>query len=307
MNFEITTLGTASALPMANRFPSAHLLNVHGRLFLIDCGEGCQMQLRRYNFSLLKIDNIFISHAHGDHIFGLFGLLSTFAMLGRTNDLHIYAPSVLEDILAFFHKYFGDGLKYNVIHHKLEMKEPLPIYESKSLVVSAFPLKHRVPTFGFLFKEKEPAQNVHKEMIEPNNLTLYEIARLKEGKQVVRESGEILDPALFTYKPYHGRSFAYCSDTLPFKKLIKWIEGVDLLYHEATFADDMAKMAKTTHHTTGLQVGEIAQQAQVKRLVIGHFSSRYPNTDTILEEARLSFPNTDAAKEGMKFEVPLLR
>ena len=242
MEFSFLTMGTASALPTANRYPSAHILTVRERLFLIDCGEGAQMQMRKFGVSFAKIDNIFISHLHGDHLFGLFGLLSTMAMGGRTADLHIYAPGGFGKILSFFMEQFGEGIKYNIEFHPISCKEPLQIFDSRQLEVFAFPLVHRGETYGFLFKEKEPQLNVRKHLIEPYKLSLYDIARLKEGKDIVRSASFIDDDGTeveyeetlknedFTYLPYKPRSFAYCTDTLPFKRLAGWIKGVDLIY-----------------------------------------------------------------------------
>lgn len=305
MDFNLTTLGTASALPTVNRYPSAHVLNVHGRLFLIDCGEACQIQMRRCGISFNKIEEIFISHIHGDHIFGLFGLLSTLSMLGRTKELKIYAPYSFSEILSFYMRIFGEGVKYNIRHIPVKCKEPSLIYENKSVEVYAFSLKHRIDTHGYLFREKMPARNLYKEMVEKESLSLFEIARLKGGENVVREDGQVLRSEEYTYQPYIPRSFAYCSDTAPFEELSSWIEGVDLLYHEATFGEDMIKMAEETYHSTAAQSAGCALRANVGRLVMGHFSSRYRDVNPLLEEARKIFPESYLASEGTIFEVPL--
>lgn len=312
MEFSLMTLGTASALPTANRYPSAHILTVRERLFLIDCGEGAQMQMRKAGISLGKIDNIFISHLHGDHVFGLFGLLSTLAMMGRANPLYIHAPYQLDPVLKFFKEQFGEGLKYEIVHVPVRCKEIEKVLDLKTLEVYAFPLEHRGETYGYLFREKTPARNVHKHLIEPYNLSLYEIARLKEGTDVVRtvetdglEYQQILKSEEFTYLPYTPRSFAYCSDTAPFEKLAEWVKGVDLLYHEGTFGNELKEMAKATLHSTASDAAMCAEAAAVGKLVIGHYSSRYKTTDGLLSEARAIFPNTFAAKEGAVFDVPL--
>lgn len=311
MEFSLTTLGTASALPTANRYPSAHVLTVHERLFLIDCGEGAQMQMRKAGIPFSKIDNIFISHLHGDHLFGIFGFLSTLAMGGRQTPLYIYAPDGFSKILAFFMAQFGEGIKYEIIHQPVKCKEPVLIYESKQVDVYAFPLVHRGETYGYLFKEKMPRRNVHKHLIEPYNLSLYEIARLKEGTSVERILDEgsgttcTLAPEEFTYLPYQPRSFAYCSDTAPFKRVYNWIKGVDLLYHEATYANDLKDLAKTTFHSTTYDAAVCAREAQAGKLIISHFSSRYKTPDPLLVEARELFPETYLAKEGTKFDIPL--
>ena len=307
MDFSLTTMGTASARPVANKYPSAHVLKIHGRLFLIDCGEGTQLQLSRYGFSHVKIDRIFISHLHGDHLFGIFGLLSTMALMGRTAPLYIYAPEGFEKVLAFFMEHFGEGVIFDVIHVPLISAAPQLIFESRSVEVSAFGLNHRIEAFGFLFKEKEPARNIHKWKIEVDNLTLAEIGTLKRGEDVVRSDGQLLKVEDYTYIPYKGRSLAYCSDTAPFPELASYIRGVDLLYHEATFAEDLHEMARWTFHSTGTQAASVAREAEVGKLVIGHFSSRYRDLNVILKEAQAIFPETELAKEGMKFDIPLVR
>ena len=317
MEFSFLTMGTASALPTANRYPSAHILTVRERLFLIDCGEGAQMQMRKFGVSFAKIDNIFISHLHGDHLFGLFGLLSTMAMGGRTADLHIYAPGGFEKILTFFMEQFGEGIKYKIEFHPISCKEPLQIFDSRQLEAFAFPLVHRGETYGFLFREKEPQLNVHKHLIEPYKLSLYDIARLKEGKDIIRESSFVDDDGTevfyeetlknedFTYLPYKPRSFAYCTDTLPFKRLAGWIKGVDLMYHDSTYTKEFEELAKTTLHSTSASAACCAKEAGAGKLVLGHYSSRYKSLETMLEEAREIFPSVELAKEGMKFEIEL--
>jgi ribonuclease Z len=307
MTFSFTSLGSASAMPTVDRFPSAHVLNVHERLFLIDCGEGCQLKLRKYGFSFLKIHEIFISHLHGDHIFGLWGLLSTMSMLGRTADITIFAPVSFGPVLDSFLKHFGAGFLFKVKHVKLKGDDLLPLFETKSAEVYAFPLNHRIDCFGFLFREKKPPRNIRKHLIEPNKLSLYEIARLKEGSDVAREDGQVLENDYFTYLPYNPRSFAYCSDTAPFEGLKDYVEGCDLLYHEATFASDLSAMARKTMHSTATDAARCALDAKVAKLVIGHFSSRYKNTDVLLNEARDLFLGTYIAQEGMVFEVPLVK
>lgn len=300
MNFSLMTLGTASALPTADRYPSAHILTVHERLFLIDCGEGAQMQIRRAGVSMARIDNILISHLHGDHIFGLFGLLSTFGMAGRQSPLYIYAPDRMAQILDFFRREFGEGLKYEIVLNPVKCREILKIYENRSMEIYAFPLNHREESYGYLFREKQPKPNIVKEAIERYNLSLYEIARLKEGKDIEKvASSEV------TYIPYTPRSFAYCSDTAPFKALPGWISGVDLLYHEATFTEEYRELAKKTFHSTAADAARCALEAGAKRLVLGHFSSRFKSVTPILKEARSLFKESCLAKEGTVFDIPL--
>jgi len=307
MKFSFTSLGCASALPTVNRFPSAHVLNVHERLFLIDCGEGCQIQLRKYGFSFLKIRDIFISHIHGDHIFGLCGLLSTMSLIGRTATLFIYAPHSFSELLSSFMKFFGGSFQYEIVHITVSGDHPEVIMETKSSEVLSFPLNHRIDCYGYLFREKEPIMNVHKHLIDPYKLSLYEIARLKEGEDVIRDNGETLLNLDFAYKPYVPRSFAYCSDTAPFDSLSNYVKNVDLLYHEATFGTDMQKMATDTRHSTASQAANCALEAGTKKLLIGHFSSRYKKIEVLLDEAREVFSETYIANEGMEFDIPLIK
>ena len=306
MNFTLNILGTASALPTVNRYPSAQVLDVRGRLFLIDCGEGVQMQMRRSRLSILKLDTVFITHLHGDHTFGIFGLLSTMSMLGRRTPLHIYAPEAFGTILASFLSSFGDGFNFEPVHHTVKAKEPVMIYDTRTVEVTAFPLRHRIETYGYLFREKTPMKNVRKEAVSEAGLSLAEIAALKRGEDVVRDTG-ILRSSELTYLPYEPRSFAYCSDTAPFPKLSSWISGVDLLYHEATFPVEYAHIANATWHSTTEQAAKCALEAGARKLVIGHYSSRFPDVGFYLDEVTGIFPNAVLGREGMKIEVPLTR
>ena len=306
MEFTYTPLGTASATPSVYRYPSAHVLNIRGRLFLIDCGEACQIRLRRMGISFLKIDHILISHLHGDHLFGLFGLLSSMAMVGRTSLLNLYGPERLRKTLDFFLEEYGEGVKFQIEFHPLgAMQGPQTILSARKLDIQAFPLRHRIPTYGFLFREHEPELNLRKDLVEKYQLGISEMARLKRGDRVIREDGQCLEPEQFTYRPWEPRSFAYCSDTSVFAELPKWIQGVDLLYHEATFADSEVECARTTFHSTARQAAICARTAGVKRLLIGHFSARYPDLSKLLSEARSEFEAVDIATELTTFEVPL--
>ena len=310
MNFTLKVLGTASALPTTDRYPSAQVLDVHGRLFMIDCGEGAQIQMRKAGISFLKIEHICLSHIHGDHLFGLFGLLSTMGMLGRKSPLYIYAPAAFSPVLEFFKSHFGEGLLFEIRHVVLDMTEPVVVYENRRMELSAFPLNHRVDTYGFLFREKMPARNVRKEAIAAYGLTLSEIASLKRGEDVVRDSpsGQMtIRNAEVAYQPYVPRSYAYCSDTAPFPELADWIRGASLLYHESTFPAQMQEMADRTYHSTTLQAARTALDAGVGRLLVGHYSSRFPSVDFYLDELRSIFPDTELAHDMDVFEIPLVR
>ncbi len=302
MNFTLNVLGTASALPTTERYPSAQVLDVRGRLFMIDCGEGAQIALRRAKVSFLKIEHICLSHLHGDHLFGIFGLLSTMGMLGRSSKLDIYAPRQFARILDFFMENFGEGVKFEINHVVLEMSEPTVVYENRTVELLAFPLNHRVETFGFIIREKIPPFNVRKDAISRYGLTLAEIGALKRGEDVVREDC-VIPNAEVAYRPYEPRSYAYCSDTAPFPELAEWIKGVTLLYHEATFPVDMSEMAVKTFHSTTLQAAQTALDAGVGRLIVGHYSSRFPSVDFYLDELRSIFSSTDLAHDGDVFHI----
>ena len=307
MNFTLKVLGTASALPTTERYPSAQVLDVRGRLFMIDCGEGAQIQLRKAGVSFLKIEHICLSHIHGDHLFGLFGLLSTMGMLGRSSDLDIYAPASFRPVLDFFLSSFGEGIKFGINFVPLEMKEPEVVYENRTVELLAFPLNHRVDTYGFVIREKLPPYNVHKEAISRYGLSLTEIGTLKRGEDVLRPDGSVVRSDEAAYVPYVPRSYAYCSDTAPFPELSRWIAGVDLLYHEATFPAEMSEMAEKTFHSTTLQAAQTALDAGAKRLLVGHYSSRFPSVDFYLDELKTVFPNAELAHDLDEFEIPLLK
>ena len=302
MNFTLNVLGTASALPTTERYPSAQVLNVRGRLFMIDCGEGAQIQLRKAGVSFLKIEHICLSHVHGDHIFGLFGLLSTMGMLGRTAPLNIYAPRSLAPVLDFFRSSFGEGLLYEIRHVELQMTSPEVVYENRTVELLAFPLNHRVETFGFLIREKMPQHNVHKEAIARYGLTLAEIGTLKRGEDVVREDMLIRNEDA-AYIPFKPRSYAYCSDTAPFPELAQWVKGVSVLYHEATFPAEMSEMAEKTFHSTTLQAAQCAKDAGVGRLLVGHYSSRFPSLDFYLDQLRSVFQESFLTRDMDVFEI----
>ena len=302
MNFTLNVLGTASALPTTERYPSAQVLNVRGRLFMIDCGEGAQIQLRKAGVSFLKIEHICLSHVHGDHIFGLFGLLSTMGMLGRTAPLNIYAPKSLAPVLDFFRSSFGEGLLYEIRHVELQMTSPEVVYENRTVELLAFPLNHRVETFGFLIREKMPQHNVHKEAIARYGLTLAEIGTLKRGEDVVRED-MVIRNADAAYIPFKPRSYAYCSDTAPFPELAQWVKGVSVLYHEATFPAEMSEMAEKTFHSTTLQAAQCAKDAGVGHLLVGHYSSRFPSLDFYLDELRSVFHESFLTRDMDVFEI----
>lgn len=303
MTFSVTVLGSSSALPTSTRFPSAHVLNAHERLFLIDCAEGTQIQLRRFHLKMSKINHIFISHLHGDHTLGLIGLISTFNLKGRKSDLHIFAHKELEKNLLFNINFFIDELNFKIVFHHLAPNKHQVIYDDGKIVVESLPLKHRVPSTGFIFREKKGLPNIRKEMIEKYSLSLAEISAIKNGSDLTTADGQIVLNADLTYYSAEPRSYAYCSDTLYREKLIGMLTDIDLLYHEATFASSEEKLAKQTGHSTSAQAATIALKSGAKKLIIGHFSSRYKSVELLLNEAKAVFDNTFAVEDGQVFEV----
>ena len=305
MKFSLTILGSNSAFPTSKRFPTAHVLNVHERFFLIDCGEGTQHQIRRNRFRFSKINHIFISHLHGDHYFGIFGLLSTMALLGRKADLHIFGLPDLKTIIDFQLNYFYEELPYKIVFHPLQYKYEEIIYSDKHVEVTSFPLKHRIPTCGFLFRETTKELRIKKDMIDFYQIPIKEIGRIKQGADFTNDEGELIPNNQLTHPPLPQRSYAFCSDTTYSEKIIPFIQNTDLLYHEATFLHELADQAKSSGHSTALQAGMIAKQAQVKKLIIGHFSSRYKDVTPLVEEARSVFTESYPAEEDESWEVDL--
>lgn len=290
-------------MPVKGRNQSAQALLVHGRLFLIDCGEGTQYRMVEQKIPMMKLDSVFLSHVHGDHVFGIFGLLSTLGMKGRQTPLNIFAPVNFGPILKFFLSYYGDGLAYEIRFTPLKMKEPETILETKSVAIQAFPLNHGIETFGFRFAEKEPPFNVHKDAIERYGLTLTEIGTLKRGEDVLREDGCVIPAAEAAYKPFVPRSYAYCSDTAPFPEEAGWLRGTTVLYHEATYQEEFADQGALRHHSTTLQAARLAAEAGVQKLLIGHYSSRSSEVRAYEAECRSVFPETFATSDGDRYEI----
>jgi ribonuclease Z len=299
----VTILGSSSALPTSERFPTAHLLKANERFFLIDCGEGTQMQLRKYRIRLGKINHIFISHLHGDHTFGLFGLLSTMNLLGRKEPLHIYGPGLLEEMLLDHLKFFQSDFDYDLAFHRIQSRRSALVYEDKNIEVRSLPLIHRIPTCGFLFREKEKERNMIKEKIIEYKIPVREIVKIKKGSDFILPDGSVISNADLTMNPPVPRSYAYCSDTRPNQAILPLIKNVDLLYHESTFLHADEKLAHETYHTTSRQAAEFARQANAGKLLLGHFSSRYKDTSEFESEARETFENAIAVNDGDVFEV----
>jgi len=304
MNFSVTVLGTASAIPNSKRNPSSQLINIHERFFLVDCGEGTQIQIRKNKQKLGKINHIFISHLHGDHVYGLFALLSTYNLLDRNTPLHIYANKNLKEILAFHEQHFISNQKFELIFHALPEGESLDLYEDDHVFISAFPLQHSVPTHGFVFKEKERLRKINKYKIEAYNIPVTQIMNIKNGASFTCENGDVIPNKELTLNPPPARSFAYCSDTAYTESILPFIKNVDLLYHEATFKDSEKDRAKITQHSTAKDAANIAHLANAERLLIGHFSSRYKYLDALKKEAQSIFEKTEIAVDGETHLIP---
>lgn len=302
--FELTILGTGSALPTSKRYHTAHVLNVRERFFLIDCGEGAQIQMRKYGVKFARINHIFISHLHGDHYFGLIGLLTTYTLLGRTSDLHIYAHSELPNILESQLKYMGDDIQYKIIWHPLNFKQAQTVLENDVIKITSFPVKHRMACCGFKFEEQPLDLNIRKEKIDKYNIPVKSIYRIKKGEDFIQPNGTIIPNKKITLPQFKQRTYAFCTDTAYLPDLYKQIQNVDLLYHEATFDKSMENKAESTYHSTARQAGLVARDSNAKKLLIGHFSSRYKKVDFMVNEAREEFKNTEAANEGMIIKIP---
>ena len=305
MSFELTILGSSAALPTSKRFPSAHLLNAGERFFLVDCGEGTQIRLRHFGINPMRIHHILISHLHGDHVFGLFGLLSSLGMMGRKVPIHLYGPAILEEYLSSYTRFFG------TLPFSLEFSKPGEenefIYENDKLTIKAIPLKHRTTAYGYLFREKKKPLNVKKEQIEAFGLGIADIVKVKRGEDYVTGKGKVIPNSRLTLPPVHQRSYAYLSDTRFDPGLAETVTGVDLLFHEATFLDRDKKLAVETQHSTAAEAATLARQAEVKRLLIGHFSSRYKDPLLFENEAKAIFENSRAVNDGDIYSIPLER
>lgn len=301
--FELHILGCGSALPTTRHFSTSQVVNIREKLFMIDCGEGAQLQLRKSRLKFSRLNHIFISHLHGDHCFGLPGLISTFGLLGRTADLHIHSPHGLEQLFAPMLKYFCNNLLYKVYFHEFETDAPKIIYDDRSVTVTTIPLQHRIPCCGFLFEERKQPDHIIRDMVDAYKVPTFELNRIKNGADYITPDGEVVPHSRLTRPSAPARKFAYCSDTRYLESIIPLIKGVDLLFHEATFAQKDLARAKETFHTTARQAGQIALAAEVKKLVIGHFSARNEDENLLLEEASEVFPHTILAKETLCVSV----
>lgn len=306
MNFELTILGSSSAIPTSEKYPTAQVLNVLERFFLIDCGEGTQIQLRRMKISFAKIRHIFISHLHGDHFYGLPGFISTRNLLGITSDIHIYSHSKLKELLDPLISHVKGELGFRIVFHPLNFSRTERIFSDNKAEVYSFPLKHSIPCCGFLFREKPGLPNLIKEKIEELRIPIRYMQAIKEGAGYISEEGIAFPHEELTIPPAPPRTYAFCTDTAFWDTIPDIIGKADLLYHEATFMTDLEAMAAKTLHSTARQAATIAMKAGVTKLLIGHFSTRYKNTDGFLKEAREIFENCEIASEGQRYVVPRL-
>jgi ribonuclease Z len=301
--FTITILGSSAALPTLGRFPSCQFVQIKKHRFLIDAGEGAQIQLNRYGINIIRIEAIFISHLHGDHYLGLMGLLFSMHLNKRKSDLHLYAFKGLSEIILLQLKYSKSILYYKIIFHELEENSVQKIFDSNALTVETIPLTHKISCNGFLFREKPKPRRIDKEKI-PDGILIQHIAMLKQGLDVLEESGEVLYRNKdFTLPPRKQRSYAYCSDTAFATNMVEQVTDVDILYHEATFAKEDQEKATETKHSTATEAAIIAKLAGAKKLLIGHFSARYHSPELLLGEARITFPETFLANEGETFNI----
>ncbi len=304
MNFELTILGTNSALPAYGRHPSAQVLQVQESSYLIDCGEGTQMRMNDFDIRRGKIRQIFISHLHGDHIYGLIGLLTSYALLGRKEPLDIFSPEGLEAMIQLQISYGGGRFPFPVRFHVIDTEVHQLIYEDKQLTVHTIPLNHRVPTCGFLFKERPRPRRMLPEQIEKYDIPFSKIKAIKAGEDLKLEDGRVISNDLLTTPSPEPRSFAYCSDTRYSETIIPFIKKVDLLYHESTFLHDAILRAQETLHSTALEAATIAHKARVGQLILGHYSSRYPDPKVFLKEALTIFDRSVLGIEGKTYSVP---
>ena len=302
MNAKLSIIGSGSALPTKSNFPTSQLLELRNKQFLIDCGEGTQIRMRQMGLKNSHLGHIFISHLHGDHCFGLMGLISTFGMLNHTSDIQIHAHPDLEKLMQPQLKYFCEGLPFQVLFQPFNPSVNEIIYEDRTIQVSSIPLKHRVPCSGFLFEEKTGDRHIIRDMIDFYKVPVWKIGKIKQGEDFTTEEDEIIPNDLLTLPPTPPIRYAYCSDTAYSEKIIPIIEGVDLLYHEATFMEDELYRARATQHSTARQAAEIAKKANVKRLIIGHYSARYNHKTALLNEARQVFERTELGEDMTSYE-----
>lgn len=299
---KLTILGCYAATPRTLTNPTSQVLEIRNRLFLIDCGEGTQVQLRKNKIKFSKINHVFISHLHGDHLYGLIGTISTFSLLGRTTDLHIYGPKGIKELILLQLKLTESWTTYSLFFHELESKESEVIFEDNKVIVKTIPLKHRVYTNGFLFQEKPAERKLNVEAVQQYDIHVAYYQKIKNGGNVTLDDGTVIENEKLTFDPEPTKSYAFCSDTVYNEEIIPIIANTDILYHESTFLDSEARLAEKTLHSTSKEAATIALKANVKQLILGHYSTRYDGIERFKEEAETIFPNVLLGDDGVSFE-----
>lgn len=299
---KLTILGCYAATPRTITNPTSQVLEIKNRMFLIDCGEGTQVQLRKNKIKFSKINHIFISHLHGDHFFGLVGLISTFMLLNRESDLHVYGPKGIKELILMQLRAGNSYTGYNLYFHELESKESEVLFEDEKVIVKTIPLKHRIYTNGFLFQEKNKERKLHIDKIQNLGIDVVYYQKIKYGGDIRLDDGTLIPNHEITFDPEHEKSYAFCSDTVYDESIIPIIREVDMLYHESTFLEKEAYLAEKTMHTTAKQAATIALNANVKNLMLGHYSTRYESIEMFKTEAETIFPNVLLAEDGKEFE-----
>ena len=303
MHFEVTILGSNGAIPAHDRHPTSHVLNYNGDGFLLDCGEGTQIQMSRHNIKRGRLDHVFITHLHGDHFFGMMGLITSFNLNNRESTLHIHGPEGIEQIVTTHFKYAQTQLKYKIEFHVVNDDKPRLVYENQLLTVESIILKHRIPTTGFLFREKPGQRKILPEKITLHDIPVHEIAKIKQGADYADPNGTVILNSELTTDATPARSYAFCTDTVYTESFVDQITGVSALYHEATFLNMHKERAAETLHSTTYEAATIASKAKVGKLIIGHFSARYQDLSPMLAECQEIFPNTELAIEGKSYTI----
>jgi len=299
---KLTILGCYAATPRTITNPTSQVLEIKNRMFLIDCGEGTQVQLRKHKIKFSKINHIFISHLHGDHFYGLIGLVSTFMLLNRTNDLHIYGPKGIKEVITLQLRLANSWTNYGLYFHELESKESEIVFEDEKVIVKTIPLRHRIYTNGFLFIEKIGDRKLNVDAVQQYEIDTVYYQKIKNGKDITLEDGRVIDNQLLTFDPEKPKRYAFCSDTMYDEAIVPHLENVTALYHEATFLESEAEKAPITMHSTAKEAARIALKANVEHLILGHYSTRYPSISLFKEEAETIFPNILLADDGVTFE-----
>lgn len=301
--FKIHILGCGSALPTLQHNASSQIVEIRGKMFMVDCAEGTQIQLRRSKINFQRVQAVFISHMHGDHCFGLIGMISTFGLMGRTSPLEVYGPEALDPVLDMLMKTFCNDYSFEVRFHAVDTTKNVVVYEDRSLTVETIPLQHRIPCCGYLFREKPTLPHIRRDMIDFYEIPFSQINNIKAGADWTTPDGDIIPNSRLVTPAEKPRSYAYCSDTKYIPDLWKLVEGVSTLYHESTYASDYADRAKMYYHSTSQQAAMVARDAHVGKLLLGHYSARYNDESKLLNEARAIFPNTFLTNEGMTIDV----